>query len=129
MSLNRFRPGSYQLPVLRHSLFSNILSLTNIFHHSFLNNHASQPLQTWYGAFARGPTYRIPNSDPPVICFLVYNVVYFPIFRPQPIFSVKLFSATMHHSHFKLGMVLWLGILHIAYRISFDQLSTSCFRT
>ena len=30
-------------------------SVSNIFRHTFLSNHASQPLQTWYGASARGP--------------------------------------------------------------------------
>ena len=38
---------------------------------------------------------------------------------------VALFSATMHHSHFKLGMVLLLRVLH--HLIHVCQLSTSCF--
>ena len=42
---------------------------------------------------------------------------------------VALFTATMHHSHFKLGMVLLLGVLHVAYRIHIRKLSTSCFMT
>ena len=44
-------------------------------------------------------------------------------------FSVALFSATKHHSHFKLCMVLWLGVLRVAYQIHVHQLSTSCFTT
>ena len=36
--------------------------VTNIFHHTFLSNNASQQLQTWYGALARGPTRGLPNS-------------------------------------------------------------------
>ena len=43
--------------------------------------------------------------------------------------SITLFSATMHHSHSKLGMVLWLRVLHVTYRIQVHQLSTSCFTT
>ena len=31
---------------------------SNIFHHTFLSNHASQPLQTLYDASARGLTYH-----------------------------------------------------------------------
>ena len=36
---------------------------------------------------------------------------------PSPIFSIAVFSATVHHSHFKLTMVLWLGVLlcHLQY--------------
>ena len=52
-------------------------SVTNIFHHIFLSNHASQPLQTWYGASARGPTGCLSNLGPPVIYLLVYDLVYF----------------------------------------------------
>ena len=36
-------------------------------------------------------------------------------------------SATIQHSYFKLGMVLRLGILHVAYQIQVHHLSTSCF--
>ena len=50
---------------------------TNVFHHTFLSNHASQPHQTWYGALARGPTRRLPNSGQPVIYFLVPCLVHF----------------------------------------------------
>ena len=35
----------------------------------------------------------------------------------------------MHHSLFKLGMMLWLGVLHFAYQIQARQLSSSCFTT
>ena len=41
-------------------------SVTNIFRHNFLSNHASQPLQTWYGALTRLPTHPLPDSRPPV---------------------------------------------------------------
>ena len=41
---------------------SVLLSVTNIFRHTFVSNHALQPLQTWYGALARGPTCRLLNS-------------------------------------------------------------------
>ena len=33
------------------------------------------------------------------------------------------------HSHFKLGMVLGLGVLHIACQIHIRHISTSCFTT
>ena len=82
--------------------FSNIPWSSAKFRSTFLSNHASQPLQTWYGASARGPTRRLPNSRPPVIYFL------FQIF-------VALFSANMHHSHLKFFIVL--AVLHVAYRI------------
>ena len=35
-----------------------------------LINHALQPIQTWYGALARGPTGCLRNSGPPAIYFL-----------------------------------------------------------
>ena len=41
---------------------------------------------------------------------------------------VVLSSATIHHSHFKLVMVLQLGVLHIAYRTHIRKSSTSIFR-
>ena len=34
---------------------------------------------------------------------------------------VALLSASMHHNHFKLVMVLWLGVLHVAYWIHVRQ--------
>ena len=68
-SITEFRSASYLLPVLRPSLFSYIPSVTSIFRGTLLRNHASQPLQTWYCASARGPTRRLPNSGPPVIYF------------------------------------------------------------
>ena len=56
-----------------------------------------------------------------------------PSIRPSvplwQIFVNALFSATMHHSHFKHGMVLRLGVLHVAYQIHVSHLSTSCFST
>ena len=52
-------------------------SIMNIFHCTFLNNHVSQLFQTWYGALARGPTRRLPNSGPPVIYFLFLGSVHF----------------------------------------------------
>ena len=33
------------------------------------------------------------------------------------LFSVALFSATMHYSHSNLGIVHWLGVLHVVYQI------------
>ena len=38
-----------------------------------------------------------------------------PSFCQKQIFLVTLFSATMYQSHFKLGMVLWRGVLHFTY--------------
>ena len=49
------------------------------FHHIFLSNHASQSLQTWCSASARGPTCGLPNSCLPVIYFLFYDLFYFLI--------------------------------------------------
>ena len=46
----------------------------------------------------------------------------------MPIFC-RIFSATVHHSYFKLGTILRLRVLHVAYRIQVHQLSTSCFTT
>ena len=102
-------------------------SLTNIFHHLFLSNHASQAFQTWDGALAGDPTSSLLNLCPPVIYFLFY--VYSNKTWLRAKFSVALFSATMHHSHFKLGMVVWLGVQHITHGIYARQLSTSCFTT
>ena len=44
-------------------------------------------------------------------------------------YFLSVFSATMHHSHFKLGMLPQLGVLQVAYRIQVCQFSTSCFTT
>ena len=52
-------------------------SATKIFRCTFLSNHVSQPLQTWYDASARGPTHRLSNSGPPVIYFLFPGSVHF----------------------------------------------------
>ena len=44
------------------SVFLSVLpSVTNIFYHTFLSNHASQPLNTWYGASAMRHTRRLPK--------------------------------------------------------------------
>ena len=77
-SLTKFRFASYLLPVLRLGLFSDIPSVTNIFQHTLLSYHASQPLQTWYGISARGRTCCLQNSGPPFVYFLFYDLVYFP---------------------------------------------------
>ena len=61
------------LPSVRPSV---LCLLTNIFRHTFLSNHVLQPLQTWCGASAMGPTCHLPNSHPPVIYFLFYNLLY-----------------------------------------------------
>ena len=63
---------------LRLSLFFDIPSITNIFCRYFLSSHASHPLQTLYGALARSPTHCLPNSGPPVIYFLFFDLVYCP---------------------------------------------------
>ena len=51
---------------------SDIPSITNIFCHTFLSNHTSQPLKTWYSALARDATCCL-NSGPPIIYFLFMN--------------------------------------------------------
>ena len=56
---------------------SVLTSITNIFCHTFLGNHASQPLQTWYGALARGPICHLLNSGLPAIYFLFPGLVHF----------------------------------------------------
>ena len=56
---------------------SVLTSMTNIFHQTFLSNCASQPLQTWYGTLARGPTRGLPNCGPPVVYFLFPGSVQF----------------------------------------------------
>ena len=54
MLLAEFMSASCLLPILQLSLFSDFLSVTNVFCCTFLSNHASQPLQTYYGALAMG---------------------------------------------------------------------------
>ena len=90
-------------------------SITSIFHRTFLSNHASQTLQTWYGALARvlHVAYQIQICKLSTSCFTTWFIIrhsvrnqYFPSHFSQ--------SVTMHHGLFKLGMVLWLGILHVA---------------
>ena len=66
------RRGGYTVLAL-----SILLSLTNVYGSTFLSNHASQPLQTWYGALARGPTSCLLNSGPPVIYFPFPGSVHF----------------------------------------------------
>ena len=60
-------------------------------------------------------------------CFMTYFIFWHNMVKCQ--IFVELSSATMNHSHFKLGMVLLLGILLVAYRIHVHQLSTSCVTT
>ena len=57
--------GGYTVSALSFLTFF-LPSVTNIFRRTFLSNHASHPLQTWYGASARGPSRRVPNTGPPV---------------------------------------------------------------
>ena len=66
------------IQVVQLRLFSDIPIITNIFPHTFLSNHASQPLQTWYSTLSSGPTRCLLNSGLPVIYFLFYDLVYFP---------------------------------------------------
>ena len=63
--------GGYTLLAL-----SVLPSATDIFRLNFLK-HASQPLQTWYGALARSRTRRIPNLGLPPIYFLFTGSVLF----------------------------------------------------
>ena len=67
-----FRGVSCLLPVLRLSLFSDFPYITNIFRLTFLSNRASQPLQTWYGAWlgVLHIAYRIQVRQLPTSCFL-----------------------------------------------------------
>ena len=44
-------------------------------------------------------------------------------------FFITIFSATISDINLKLGMVLQLGVLHVAYWIQVRQSSTSCFLT
>ena len=69
----------YLLPVLRPSFLFDIPSVSNIFPPTFFRNHASQPLQTSYGAFAGEPTSCLLNFCPPVIYLIFYDFVYFSI--------------------------------------------------
>ena len=83
--------------VLALSILLSILpSVTNIFCCSFFRNHASQPLQTWYGALARGPTHGLPNLGPPIIYFLLAGSAHFyaPVWKDRghivlPFMSVR----------------------------------------
>ena len=60
-----------------------------------------------------------------------YTPAVLALFVLLPILSfvtnIFCFSATMHHSDFKLGMVLRLGVPHVAVQVVL--LSTSCFTT
>ena len=76
-SLTKFRSASYLLSVLQ-LWFSYMSFVINIFCCTFVSNHASQTLQTWYGVSSWSPTQRILNSGPPVIYFLFYHFVYIP---------------------------------------------------
>ena len=80
---------------IRHSVRP---SVTSIFRCTFLSNHASQQLQTWYGASARSPTFCLLNSHPPVIYFLFYDLVFFS--RHKSLFSDKPWSSAKLSSHF-----------------------------
>ena len=65
----------------------------------------------------------------PLLQRRVYTVSALSILLSVTNISLALFPATMHHIHFKFGVVLRLGTLHITYQIQVHQLSTSCFRT
>ena len=84
-TLLRRRGGIYYLVLsFCPSLCPSIrLSVTIIFNRIFLSNHASQLLQTWYGALARCATSSLPNSCPPFIYLLFYDLVYFSTLHGQ----------------------------------------------
>ena len=89
----------YYTPASKERGFSGLAlsvlpSETDIFHCIFLRNRASQPLQTWYGASARGHsiTYRIQVLQLSTSCFRTWFIFrhsvrnqYFPShFSQQP---------------------------------------------
>ena len=103
----------YLLPVLQHSLFSYITWSSAKFQlHFFL---AAMPPETWYGALATGPTRSLVKSHLQVIYSLLFDLVFFLHIMVKWQIFIANFSATMHHSHFKLGMVLQLQVLHFSY--------------
>ena len=62
------------------SVFLSILpSVTNIFRHTFLSNHASQPPQTWYGASVRGPTFTLTKIMSASYLILVLRLSLFSV--------------------------------------------------
>ena len=68
--------------VLALSVLPSVLpSVTNIFRRAVFSNRASQPLQPWYDVSAMGHTFGLSNSDPPLIYFQFYDLIYFPTFR------------------------------------------------
>ena len=89
----------------------NVLALsvlppvTNTFCRTFLSNHALQPLETRYGASPRDPTCRLPNSGPPLIYFLFYDLVYFPTF----LLVSNIFRRTFLSNHVSQGLQIWHG--------------------
>ena len=83
MSLTESTSTSYLLHVLRFGLFSDITWSSEKFRHTYLSNHALQPLQTWYGASPRGLTCCLQNLHLPLIYFLFYNLVYFLTYHVQ----------------------------------------------
>ena len=73
--------------------------------------------------------YSPASKNSGVLCFSSVRPFGRVSVRPSACNQYFPSSVTMHHSHFKLGMVLWLGVLHVAYRIQVSQLFTSCFTT
>ena len=105
--LNSGPPVVYFL--LKLSLFFDILSVTNIFCCTFPRNHASQPLQTWCGAMARGPTLSLAEFWSASYLLSVKTFIFRHSIRNQ------YFPSHLHQSHFRHGMVLRLGVLNVTY--------------
>ena len=137
MHNSHFKPGmvlhvAYRIYVhqLTTSCFTTLLFVRhNIFKCWIFFAFFLSKLQTWYGVSARGPTHRLLNSRLPVIYSLFYDLLIFRHNMVKCQVFVTLSSATLNRTHFTFGMVLSLGVLHIAYGIHARQLFTSCFTT
>ena len=101
---------------------------TNIFGCAFLSSYASDPLQTWFDAFARGSTHRLTNSGLPVIYFLFYNLAFFSTLT-------NVFDCIFLSNHASQPLKTWYCALARGpsrrlhcFGLPF-QISTSCFMT
>ena len=111
--------------VLALSAFPSVLLSVTISPTTMHHSHFKLSMVLWLGVLHFA--YRIQVCQLSTSCFTTYFIFRHSV--PTQNVSATLFSATMHHSLFKLGMVRWLGVLHVAYRIQVCQLSTSCFTT
>ena len=86
-------------------------SITNIFHHTFLSNF-KLGMVLCVGVLR--VAYQIHVCQLSTSFLTTYFIFLHIMVQCQSFIALS--SATMHHSHFKLGMVLLLGVLHVTYQ-------------